>query len=49
MLADLTIIPTHTPEEGGRILENYKLFENKPCDSIQEKQDPNINQQVCKM
>ena len=46
MLADLTIIPANTAEEAGRILENYKIYENKPPDFIQEKQDPSILQQV---
>jgi len=46
MLADLTIIPVYSAEEAGRILENYKIYENKPPDMIQERQDPNSMQQV---
>jgi len=46
MLADLTIIPANSAEEAGKILENYKIYENKPPDFIQEKQDPNTLQQV---
>jgi len=46
MLADLTIIPAYSAEEIGRILENYKIYENKPPDFIQEKQDPSVLQQV---
>jgi hypothetical protein len=46
MLADLTIIPAHTAEDAGKILENYKIYENKPVDVIQEKQDSSIVQQV---
>jgi len=46
MLADLTIIPANTAEEAGKILENYKIYENKPPDFIQEKQDSSIMQQV---
>jgi DNA excision repair protein ERCC-1 len=46
MLADLTVLPANTAEEAGRILENYKIYENKPPDFIQEKQDPSVLQQV---
>ena len=46
MLAGLTLLPAYSPEEAGKILENYKVYENKPVDFIQEKQDPSILQQV---
>jgi len=46
MLADLTIVLAHSSEEAGKILENYKIYENKPADVIQERQDPSIVQQV---
>lgn len=46
MLADLTIIPCHSAEEAGKILETYKIYENKPSDVIQEKQDASSSQQV---
>ncbi|CAL8135499.1 unnamed protein product [Orchesella dallaii] len=46
MLADLTIMPCHTVEEAGKMLETYKIYENKPPDLIQEKQDSDSLQQV---
>lgn len=46
MLADLTILMAHGAEEAAKILENYKVYENKPPELIQEKQDPSIMQQV---
>lgn len=46
MLTELTLIPAYSAEEAGRILENYKIYENKPPEFIQEKQDPSIVQQV---
>lgn len=46
MLADLTIMPCHSVEEAGKLLETYKIYENKPPDVIQEKQDSNSVQQV---
>ena len=46
MLADLTILMAHGAEEAAKILENYKMYENKPPEIIQEKQDPSIVQQV---
>lgn len=46
MLTDLTIIPCHSAEDAGRVLENYKVYENKPPDLIQEKQDSSSTQQV---
>lgn len=47
MLTDVTIMPCHSPEEAGRILESYKIYENKPPDDmILEKQESSISQQV---
>ena len=46
MLAELTLIPTNSAEEAGRIIENYKIYENKPPDLIKERKDPEILQQV---
>lgn len=34
LLADLTLMLAWTPEEAGKIVETYKLFENKPPDLI---------------
>jgi len=33
-------------EEAGRIIETYKIFENKPPDMIMEKQDSGPYQKV---
>ena len=40
-LADLTLMLAWNQEEAGRIIEVYKIFENKPPDMIMEKQDSN--------
>ncbi|VEN52327.1 unnamed protein product [Callosobruchus maculatus] len=37
ILADLTLILAWSPEEAGKILETYKIYENKPADNIKEK------------
>lgn len=34
LLADLTLMLAWTPEEAGKIVETYKMFENKPPDLI---------------
>nr|CAG4641139.1 EOG090X0BTB [Eulimnadia texana] len=39
LLADLTLMLAWSPEEAGRIIETYKVFENKPPDLIMEKQE----------
>ncbi|XP_076031722.1 DNA excision repair protein Ercc1 [Oratosquilla oratoria] len=39
IMADLTLMLAWSPEEAGRILEVYKMFEHKPPDLIMEKQD----------
>ncbi|XP_050711082.1 DNA excision repair protein ERCC-1-like [Eriocheir sinensis] len=41
ILADLTLMLAWSPEEAGRIIEVYKIYENKPPDMIMEKQDSN--------
>ncbi|MCL4132544.1 UNVERIFIED_CONTAM: hypothetical protein GTU68_057756 [Idotea baltica] len=41
VFADLTLMLAWSPEEAGRIIEIYKVFENKPPDLIMEKQDSN--------
>jgi DNA excision repair protein ERCC-1 len=46
ILADLVLIPTNSAEEAGRIIENYKIYENKPADMIKEQKDPGLLQQV---
>ncbi|KAJ8921886.1 hypothetical protein NQ315_008519 [Exocentrus adspersus] len=37
ILADLTLILAWSPEEAGKIIETYKIYENKPADSIRER------------
>ncbi|XP_056648668.1 DNA excision repair protein ERCC-1 [Diorhabda sublineata] len=37
ILADLTLILAWSPEEAGKIIETYKIYENKPAESIKEK------------
>ena len=41
ILAELTLILAWSPEEAGKILEIYKMYENKPPDMIMEKSNPN--------
>ncbi|EEZ97282.2 DNA excision repair protein ERCC-1-like Protein [Tribolium castaneum] len=37
ILADLTLILAWSAEEAGKIIETYKIYENKPADNIMEK------------
>ncbi|XP_072389975.1 DNA excision repair protein ERCC-1 [Diabrotica undecimpunctata] len=37
ILADLTLILAWSAEEAGKIIETYKIYENKPADYIKEK------------
>lgn len=46
MFADLTLMLAWSPEEAGKIIEVYKLFENKPPDLIMEKQETDSTSQV---
>ncbi|XP_066595550.1 DNA excision repair protein ERCC-1 [Prorops nasuta] len=39
ILADLTLMLAWNTEEAGRIIETYKIYENKPPDSIMERCD----------
>ena len=41
ILSELTLMLAWSPEEAGKILETYKVFENKPPDMIMEKSNPN--------
>nr|CAG4643448.1 EOG090X0BTB [Ilyocryptus agilis] len=41
VLADLTLLLAWSPEEAGRIIETYKVFEHKPSDLIMERQETN--------
>ena len=40
ILSDLTLMLAWSQEEAGKILETYKVFENKPPDLIMEKANP---------
>jgi len=37
LVADLTLILAWSCEEAGKLIETYKIFENKPPDLIMEK------------
>ncbi|KAK9875003.1 hypothetical protein WA026_005814 [Henosepilachna vigintioctopunctata] len=39
ILADMTLILAWSAEEAGKILETYKIYENKPADNIMEKSE----------
>merc|ERR1712126_84788 len=41
LLCDLTLMLAWSNEDAGKILETYKMFENKPPDLIKEKQEDN--------
>lgn len=46
LLADLTLMLAWTPEEAGKIVETYKLFENKPPDLIMARAQQYPHQKV---
>jgi DNA excision repair protein ERCC-1 len=46
LLADLTLMLAWTPEEAGKIIETYKLFENRSADFIMEKTETDNYQKV---
>ena len=46
ILAELTLVLAWSPEEAGKILETYKLFENKPPDLIKEKAAADPHSQI---
>lgn len=39
LVADLTLMLAWSPEEAGKLIETYKIFENKPPDLIMEKSE----------
>lgn len=39
ILANMTLILAWSPEEAGKIIETYKIYENKPADKIMEKSE----------
>ncbi|CAH0605541.1 unnamed protein product [Chrysodeixis includens] len=46
LLTDLTLMLAWNPEEAAKIIENYKIFENKPPDKIMEKVENDPHQKV---
>lgn len=46
LLADLTLMLAWTPEEAGKIIETYKMFEHRPPDLIMEKAETDSHQKV---
>jgi DNA excision repair protein ERCC-1 len=47
LLADLTLMLAWSYEEAGKIIENYKLFENCSAEKLMEKDDFDSYQKVC--
>ena len=48
LLADLTLMLAWSSEEAGKIIETYKIFENKPPDMIMERVEQVPHQKVDK-
>ncbi|KAL0832615.1 hypothetical protein ABMA28_000812 [Loxostege sticticalis] len=46
LLTDLTLMLAWSPEEAGKVIENYKIFENKPPDQIMEKVENDPHQKI---
>lgn len=46
LLTDMTLMLAWSPEEAGKIIENYKIYENKPPDKIMEKIENDPHQKV---
>ncbi|KDR11226.1 hypothetical protein L798_14396, partial [Zootermopsis nevadensis] len=46
ILTDVTLMLAWSAEEAGRIIETYKIFENKPPDMIMEKQESSPYQKL---
>lgn len=46
LLADLTLMLAWTPEEAGKIIETYKMFENRSPDFIMERAENDDYQKV---
>ncbi|KAJ8727424.1 hypothetical protein PYW07_001543 [Mythimna separata] len=46
LLTDLTLMLAWNPEEAAKIIENYKIYENKPPDRIMEKIENDPHQKV---
>ncbi|CAG9795287.1 unnamed protein product [Diatraea saccharalis] len=46
LLTDLTLMLAWSPEEAAKIVENYKIYENKPPDNIMEKVENDPHQKI---
>lgn len=46
LLTDMTLMLAWSPEEAAKIIENYKIYENKPPDRIMEKIENDPHQKV---
>ncbi|XP_052749186.1 DNA excision repair protein ERCC-1 isoform X2 [Galleria mellonella] len=46
LLTDMTLMLAWSPEEAARIIENYKIYENKPPDRIMEKIENDPHQKI---
>lgn len=46
LLANLTLMLARSPEDAGRIIETYKIYEHKPPDLIMEKTETSIRQKL---
>lgn len=47
LLANLTLMLAWSLEEAGKIVETYKLYENKPPDMIMERSEQDPHQRLC--
>lgn len=47
LLANLTLMLAWSFEEAGKIVETYKLYENKPPDMIMERSEQDPHQRLC--
>lgn len=43
----MTLILAWSPEEAGKIVETYKIFENKPPDNVMGKTESSPYLKVC--
>ncbi|XP_059056747.1 DNA excision repair protein ERCC-1 [Achroia grisella] len=46
LLTDMTLMLAWSPEEAAKIIENYKIYENKPPDRIMEKIENDPHQKI---
>jgi DNA excision repair protein ERCC-1 len=43
----LTLVLAWSPEEAGKIIETYKIYENKPAEDIMERGESSPYIRVC--